>query len=812
MGILTDPIDISKKANFIKGLYISTQKFSMIPKKRKTLPRKISTPNKNPLKTAYLDFANPREISSKKFTVNPINMEDPRFKKAQQQQLRPFAFTQDGSPKSPKHSGSGYPSPIEISPHFILPKEILEKYQSYIEEIAVETLEIDLIKYNEAKNPKKADADLQAFLKESLYAIEYFKNCPDTPSNSIEIYANVYCQRAIWTAFMESKISYSQYQQLNVDDKFVAALFKNMQNNGVLLKNAFPSLQNLNNILVKYLNLNQEKTFFIEELYSYVHQLCTIDKFSSDGMPGSQGKELNAFLSIFDVLNPEKSERKKSLSPHSSPLSSRSKGLVPMTNPIAEIMLIAIGGSKLEGQRVLETLRSYAGKRGANSLFEDLKLYCNEIAALCHKESRLSLRENRCLVDHYLTEEHKKPGLRLRSSSQSQEIYSDSMSLLESPKRMARTTKILNTFKLSHESSSTSSLSAESPRTEGLLKGSRLSLTDSEGSVGQRLHPSFLKTHSFGLNYNIDIEGKPIYLTSYGANSVEDTYRSFKLKSLPSMIAINGTIFYSKSISPTPLSKELKSSSQHYKKNPSFTAKMKSYNSQQDFLEDFFVSLHIAGLNKNDNKSTEDLSSGKMTFGNFIKKQEIKEEAEKLIRYGNNPDELRSLGNQFPFPILSKMIPALKITELMSDHCVLQAVCYMSLLYPQFFSENENSEYSIRFDMGTLKESLEHHIEIIDSNKYKVWQINKFKIFHASNKEKAVANLLYTYTSCPSGRNSLKGFQPYKGWESALVIEDCKMIDWDHWAFVLSILTNPKVFKSHKDLLGVEFNTSFLQS
>ncbi len=145
-----------------------------------------------------------------------------------------------------------------------------------------------------------------------------------------------------------------------------------------------------------------------------------------------------------------------------------------------------------------------------------------------------------------------------------------------------------------------------------------------------------------------------------------------------------------------------------------------------------------------------------------------------------------------------KIIPCLKIAELMTVDCRDVAEHYIKFLFPRFFPSiyNNNSPYLVTYPKRT-----ELNVEIQNSEKFSVTQINHLNISLSENIPEVLAKITYTWNNTP-----LLKFDKSKGWQGILKL-NCKVYKMEHWKPIMKIITNPSDLSTRIDLLpGLHFS------
>jgi len=831
MEIIAKLVKIPPNTVVLDGLLVSTLKYPMSSSLNPVRRRKSSS-NSDPISRMppiIPSILQPQEIFPKKMVAKPIRLDDPNFKMIQQSLA-----------DSPIQSGSGNRSPMKLSPHYQLPNEILQKYNSYLKEICITPTKVninkysglDISKYGEPDNQKLFDARFIAKLKEKLGGDDYKHLGQDTLSNLIQLDVLAFCQDAIWISFVQTGLTEKQYNENK--DSFVSALFKLIQDRGILLKNILPRLIHFKNDVAEYLHDKKRSTMFTSELYNHLCSLTSIDEFPDHKEGTVYEKNLNVFLSVFDVLLPEK------MSHQSNNFSSRFKGLMSNMSPTTELILTAIGGTKFEGQNIIEIIRSYGGpiKREEGSIFEVLKEDCHTIAKLCCPGSKILLRDHVCRVEHYFVKEYLLPKPLMTTCSEVSEISSQNLAFKtlinsdgQNPKKTHRSPKVspLQSSKRFSSFSSSSHSESETPKKSDSFLRPRSnsqvkSFSDSEGSSPHvnrtpvKLDSClFEKLSKFRQPFTLDVKGDEVFRSSYEANPIMDSCTSLKYDALPQIITVNGVVFYAKSLDIVPLSSKLKHRSKNFNFYSPVKENVKKYGIPIEFWVDFIVCLYSSGLDKHvyDGKVSEGILSSIAKMENpekgKVQRDEqimrISDNVRRFLNYGSDEILIMKEANQLHPPDFtsSKWFPYLRVTELMSDPCTIRAIIYMSLLFPEFFPQQsgETSDYIIPYDKDHVKESLEFHINISNMETFEVCHLNEIKIYRTAKQDEVVATIIYSWKNLPLSKDNPKG------WESIFTIEDCKVLNPMEWARIMSKLTKPNYINAHNDMPGVLFSTRF---
>nr|MBA3603899.1 hypothetical protein [Parachlamydiaceae bacterium] len=196
---------------------------------------------------------------------------------------------------------------------------------------------------------------------------------------------------------------FEYYKDLNSFDEYLeneserVSLFLDVIQRSILLRDILPPFLCLKKNLADYLSLFEEKTGLTLELYFILQNLTKITTFSSANCDIIHGKDVSEFVNTIKKLF--------SLGDHNRD-----------NQKVAQLIMQALGGIQKDGtkesinfegaSKLIEFLEEWSrpGNGGLSAEFQLIQDYCNKIAPLCMKISKLSEIEYHCHIDHLYSE------------------------------------------------------------------------------------------------------------------------------------------------------------------------------------------------------------------------------------------------------------------------------------------------------------------------------------------------------------------------------------------------------------------------
>ncbi|MBA2726999.1 MAG: hypothetical protein H0U49_02355 [Parachlamydiaceae bacterium] len=734
--------------------------------------------------------------------------------------------------KSPKDSGSNRFPLCEKNLYsvstFDLPKGLISKYDNYLETLIKEKNHVSLLKLDMESDSREFNINMYQSLKTKLTKENRSSNSV-SQSNLVHVNAFEFCREAYATALSEGYTK-KQIEESGMD--FNAAILQFMQSKGILLRDIYPLIIQLEKDLFDYLITNNAITKNAASFCTYLDEISSLNCTSELKGSNTAHKEISVFLDELNKYSNDYHNIKSGLV--SARL--RSKSISNDTyHPFYELTVAAIGrGNFEEGLNVLKALNFYKNPTGVGSQYVlyYLNAKCSSVPQLCYFESNIHTYAYKCTVKHYYERKLSEGNKRLQAHENSHiniftttvtapistanDITPSTSPTSKSPRKLSFTL-----LKLSPRSKSSHSSEEKSSQENANEISNSLDLATSAYKV-HKISPKFL-LRSNTKPFFYDLRGIRLGLQTYSENPIKDVAMVFvdsaheimSLKASLPMICINGEVFMKKSTTSPSLISQLDPRLKIFNQMPTEAINIKTYSSVEELLRNLIKKLYEHGFNKpkqinsdqtlttSSTKILETLKP-KMTFDIFLEiNKKVESDTDKIIFYSKNPESLTALSEQRNPPEQTQMIPTLRVLELIAEPCSLRAIEYMSLLFPDFFPD-QNPFAHYFFELNN--DHIENYIGITDSETFKVTQLNLLEIRSVLNKD-VVATIIYSWENYPLEKEATFVYNPHRGWEATFRILKCNVFKVEHFLPIMKNLNDPNPINDYHDFIGTQFES-----